>query len=124
MRFYGEIVLVSALLDPQGRNPKDRPCVIVTPNVDLEAGMPLQVVAITTFIPDPMPDDHVPLPWQAPRHPKTGLNRRNAAVCSWLARVAEDRVIRSVGFIPGKQLMEIAEILERRRHAEGEPTGE
>lgn len=123
MRFYGEIILISALLDPQERNPKDRPCVIVTPNADLDTGLPLQVVAITTFIPDPMPDDHVLLPWQPPHHPKTGLNKRNAAVCSWLARVAEDRVIRSVGFVPGKQLMEIAEILARLDAAEGESTG-
>jgi mRNA-degrading endonuclease toxin of MazEF toxin-antitoxin module len=124
MRFYGEIVLVSALLDPQGRHPKDRPCVIVTPNDELGEGLPLQVVAITTYLPTPLPADHVLLPYMDPRHPKTGLNKKNAAVCSWLARIAEDRVIRSVGFTPGKQLVAIAELLERRRLAGGEPTGE
>jgi PemK-like, MazF-like toxin of type II toxin-antitoxin system len=113
MRFYGEIVLVTGLLDPQGRNPKDRPCVVVTPTADLEQGLPLQVVAITTWVPDPLPDDHVLLPWQPPRHPKTGLNKKNAAVCSWLARVDEGQVLRSVGAVPGKQLLVIAEILAR-----------
>jgi mRNA interferase MazF len=123
MRAYGEIVVVSDLLDPQGRNPKDRPCVVVSPTTDIEAGLPLQVVAITTLLPDPLPDDHVLLPWQPPRHPRTGLNKRNAAVCSWLAWVEEDRVIRPVGFVPGKQLLEMARVLERIA-AEGESTGE
>jgi len=27
---YGDIVLVADFVDPQGRNPKDRPCVVVT----------------------------------------------------------------------------------------------
>jgi mRNA interferase MazF len=123
MRSYGEIVLISALLDPQGRNPKDRPCVIVSPTAELEAGLPLQVVAITTLLPDPLPADHVLIPWQHPRHPRTGLNRRAGAVASWVAWVEEDRVIRPVGFVPGKQLLELARILERLA-AEGERAGD
>jgi len=113
MRAYGEIILVSALLDPQGGNPKDRPAVIVTPTREIDSTSPLQVVAVTTLLPDPLPDDHVLLPWQLPRHPRTGLNRRCAAVVSWLARVEEARVIRTVGLVPGRQLREIAAILVR-----------
>lgn len=112
-RAYGEIVLVSALLDPQGRNPKDRPAVIVTPTGEIDPALAFQVVAVTTLLPDPLPDDHVLLPWQRPRHPRTGLNRRCAAVASWLARVDEARVIRSVGVVPGRQLLEIAAVLDR-----------
>jgi len=112
-RAYGEIVLISALLDPQGRNPKDRPAIIITPTAEIDPSLPLQVIAVTTFLPDPLPDDHVLLPWQQPRHPRTGLNKRCAAVCSWLARVDESRVIRSVGFVPDRPLVEIAAILAR-----------
>lgn len=112
---YGEIVLVSAILDPQGRNPKDRPAVIVTPEDRIDEGQSIEIVAITTLIPDPLPDDHVLLPWHRPKHPRTGLNKRCAAVCSWLAWVDESRVIRSVGFVPGRQLLEIASVLRRLR---------
>jgi mRNA-degrading endonuclease toxin of MazEF toxin-antitoxin module len=113
MRTHGEIVLVSALLDPQGRNPKDRPCVVISPASEPGEGLPIKVVAITTLIPDPMPDDHVLIPYQRPRHPRTGLNRRAAAVCSWIEWIDEGRVIRPVGFVPARQLLAIAQVLAR-----------
>jgi mRNA-degrading endonuclease toxin of MazEF toxin-antitoxin module len=123
MPSIGEIVLISALLDPQGRNPKDRPCVVIASNDDLDQGPMIQVVAISTLIPDPLPDDHVLIPWQRPRHPRTGLTKRAAAVCSWLTWVDEDRVIRPVGFVPDKQFLKMAQALERIA-TEGESTGE
>jgi mRNA-degrading endonuclease toxin of MazEF toxin-antitoxin module len=110
---YGDIVLFSAVLDPQGGNPKDRPAMVVTPEEAIEQGQPIEVVAITTLIPDPLPDDHVLLPWQLPRHPRTGLNKRCAAVGSWLASIPQDRVIRIVGFAPARRLVELAVILDR-----------
>lgn len=112
---YGEIVIVAGLLDPQGRNPKDRACVVVSPTDQNEAGGALDVVAITTKLPDPLPADHVPLPWQLPRHPRTGLNKRGAAVCSWLAEVDPSRVVRPIGAVPGRQMLEIAAILRSLR---------
>ena len=52
MHKFGDIVLVSALLDPQGGNPKDRPCVVVTnPATPLPENRQL-VVAISTVLPD------------------------------------------------------------------------
>jgi hypothetical protein len=76
---YGSIVLVADMLDPHGRNPKDRPCVIVTDPEAIPEGRQL-VVAISTVLPAILPDDYVLLPWQRPYHPKTGLNKRNAAI--------------------------------------------
>ena len=107
----GDIVIVVGLLDPQGRNPKDRACVVVSPPGPAEAGTPLQVVAITTLLPDPLPSDHVPLPWHLQRHPRTGLNKRNAAVCSWLVEVESSRVDRVIGHVPAKSLLQIAAVL-------------
>jgi mRNA-degrading endonuclease toxin of MazEF toxin-antitoxin module len=124
MREFGQIVLVSDLLDPQGRNPKTRPAVIVTPTAEIDPRLPLQVVAVTTFLPDPLPADHVLLPWQHPRHPRTGLNKRCAAVCTWLARVDEGRVIRHVGIVPGRQLLEIESILARLAGPDEEGEGD
>jgi mRNA-degrading endonuclease toxin of MazEF toxin-antitoxin module len=110
---YGDIVIISGLPDPRGRNPKDRPAVIVTPTDEMDADGPIFVVAITTTLTEPMPDDHVPLPWQRPKHPRTGLNARNAVVCHWLAMVEPDRVERVIGIVNNAELGRINEILRR-----------
>ena len=110
---YGDIAIVSGLPDPFGRNPKDRPVVIVTPTDELREGRPIFVVAITTTLPDPLPDDYITLPWSRPRHPRTGLNSRNAVVCHWLVEVELSRVLRTIGRAPASKLDEIEEILRR-----------
>ena len=69
---FGDIILVFALLDPQGRNPKDRPALVIGAAVDAESRTRSEVMAITTLIPDPLPEDHFLLPWQLPTHPRTG----------------------------------------------------
>ncbi len=55
---------------------KLRPAIIVTPSDRITLTAPLDVVAVTSRLPEPLPDDHVLLPWHAQRHPRTGLNRR------------------------------------------------
>jgi hypothetical protein len=119
---YGEIVLVSNLPDPRGRNPKDRPAVVMTRTEEIDSGASLAVVAITTTLPDPLPDDYVPLPWFRPRHPRTGLNTRNAAVCHWLAIIEESKVLRAIGQVPTRHLARIDAIL--RRLADEGPSSE
>jgi hypothetical protein len=109
---YGSIVLVADMLDPQGRNPKDRPCVIATDPGSTPEGYEL-VVAISTVLPSPLPDDYVPLPYMDPRHPRTGLNKRNAAIGGWVEVIEESRIIRKLGHVPGKQLKALTEILAR-----------
>jgi mRNA-degrading endonuclease toxin of MazEF toxin-antitoxin module len=51
--------------DPQGRNPKRRPAVIVTPNDDIAPDGVVRVVAISTRIEEAPPDVQVELPWDA-----------------------------------------------------------
>ncbi len=109
---YGSIVLVADMLDPHGRNPKDRPCVVVTDPEAMPDGWEL-VVAISTVLPDPLPDDYVPLPYMNPRHPRTGLNKRNAAIGGWVEVMEESRILRKLGHVPGKQLKALTEILAR-----------
>ncbi len=108
---YGEIVIIESLLDPNGRNPKDRACVIVTPSDEIEEGATLDVVAISSLVPDVIPFDQIPIPWHAQRHPRTGLNKKNVAVCAWQAEVEDSRVIRSIGHVPDKQMGQIAVVL-------------
>ena len=83
---FGQIVWTE-LADANGTR-KLRPAVVVTPTDQIVANGPLNVVAVTSRLPQPIPDDHVMLPWHQQGHPRTGLNRRCAAVCSWVARIA------------------------------------
>ncbi len=107
----GDIVIIVDLFDPQGRNPKDRPCVLVSPPERFAVGGPFDVVAITTLLPDPLPFDHVPLPWHPRHHPRTGLNKRNAAVCSWRVEVEASRILRKIGHVTLRRLLQIDALL-------------
>jgi hypothetical protein len=100
---YGQIVIVSEMTDPNGVNPKDRPSVVVTPTDELDPDGPIIVVAISTLLPGITPEDHVELPWHLRGHPRTGLRTRCAAVTSWIQEVPTQRIIRSIGAVPGKQ---------------------
>jgi mRNA-degrading endonuclease toxin of MazEF toxin-antitoxin module len=113
----GDIVIVVDLLDPQGRNPKDRPCVLLSSSERIAAGGPFEVVAITTFTPDPLPFDHVALPWQpqGQTRSRTGLDKPNAVVCSWLVEVEASRVVRTIGHVPGKRMSQIDAVLRALR---------
>ena len=79
---------------------KLRPAVIVTPTDRLSAAEPFDVVAITSRLGNPLPDDHVLLPWHAQGHPRTQLNRRCAAVCTWMAQIVESDLQDVAGLVP------------------------
>ncbi len=83
---------------------KLRPAVIVTPADRLTPTGPFDVVAVTSRLPQRLPNDHVVLPWHPRGHPRTGLNRRCAAVCSWVARIAEAGVQDVAGIVPASVL--------------------
>ena len=59
---------------------KVRPAVVVSATADIAAGQPVRVVAITTRLPTPLPDDHVSLPWDRQGKARSGLRRKCAAV--------------------------------------------
>lgn len=100
---YGSIVIVAQLADPRGVNPKDRRCIVVTPEAEaVGPGGSIRVVAISSVVPDPLPADLVPLPWQLPFHPVTKLIKPSVAVCGWIARVEVARIIQSRGKVPTK----------------------
>jgi hypothetical protein len=86
---------------------KERPAVIVTASDQIQADQPLELVAITSRLPDPIPADHVLLPWHAQGHPRTGLNRRCAAVCSWTCRILPTDIRDIAGVVPGELLLRI-----------------
>jgi hypothetical protein len=86
---------------------KLRPAVIVTPPDQLVPAGPFDVVAITSRLADPLPDDRVLLPWDRRGHPRTGLNRRCAAVCTWLAQIVAGDIQDVAGIVPASILVTI-----------------
>jgi mRNA-degrading endonuclease toxin of MazEF toxin-antitoxin module len=102
----GRIVWVE-LLDPQGRNPKCRPAVIVTPDTDIAPAGEVWVVAISTQMEEAPAEVQVELPWDRRGHPRTGLKERSAAVCTWLEKVPVSSIKECAGIVPGRQLLDI-----------------
>jgi len=55
-------IVWAEIADPNGHR-KLRPAVIVTPTDQVATSGPLEVVAVTSRLEDPLPADHVLLPW-------------------------------------------------------------
>lgn len=108
----GSIVRVETP-DPQGRNFKRRPVVIVHPTEEIEPDEPIICVAITGEIPKKVPEGCVLIPYQAGGHPRTGLKKRCAAMCSWFFRITEDQIIEHMGKVPKSQLEAILTLLAK-----------
>jgi hypothetical protein len=85
------------------------------PTDQIVPGAKLRVVCVSTKLEDPCPPHHIPLPWQRPHHPKTGLNKPNVAKCNWLARADQVDVIKVMGFAPSRRLARIEEELRKLR---------
>jgi hypothetical protein len=79
---------------------KLRPAVIVAPTDQLPSTGPFDLVAITSRLANPLPADYVLLPWHPAGHPRTGLNRRCAAVCSWLVQIVAADIQDVAGIVP------------------------
>lgn len=86
---------------------KVRPAVVITATADIATGQPVRVVAITTRLPTPLPDDHILLPWDRQGKARSGLRRRCAAVASGLAEIAVTDVQEIVGILPPAEITEI-----------------
>jgi|SRR4051812_4187328 hypothetical protein len=115
---FGRIVWAD-LADANGIR-KLRPAVVVTSNDRIAPNRPVELIAITSRLPDPLPDDHVLLPWHAQGHPRTGLNRKCAAVCRWLCRALPEDIKEFAGIVPGKTLLKIVDkIAEFQKSIDG-----
>jgi mRNA-degrading endonuclease toxin of MazEF toxin-antitoxin module len=119
-------VIWAELVDANGFR-KVRPGVVVTATADIAAGQPVRVVAITTRLPQPLPDDHVMLPWNRQGTARSGLRRKCAAVASWQVEIPVADVRQVVGILPpatiGELLAKISVILPPPPPAGAEATG-
>ena len=78
----------------------------------------LMIVAVTSRVPETLPDDHVLLPWHPQGHPRTGLNRRSAAVCSWLSKITPSEILDVSGVVPGPELLAILTKIDANQKSE------
>lgn len=99
-------VIWSELADTNGFR-KVRPAVVVTATSKIAEGGNLHVLAITTRLADPLPDDHVLLPWDRQGKARSGLRRKCAAVTSWVAEIAVSEVQQVVGILPPATIDEL-----------------
>ena len=95
-------IVFAEVLDPNGQNLKTRRVVVLTPDIELAAGFPIVIAGVTGTLPNPLTADYVRLPYKKPpgRHPKTGLTREAAVLCTWIASIAPDDIRGRSGFVP------------------------
>ena len=75
---------------------------VLTPDIELAAGFPIVVAGVTGTLPNPLTADYVKLPYKnlPGRHPKTGLTKEAAVLCTWVLSITLDDVRGRSGFVP------------------------
>jgi hypothetical protein len=95
-------IIFAEVLDPNGQNLKTRRVVVLTPDTELASGLPIVVAGVTGTLPNPLTLDYVKLPYKNPpgRHPKTGLTKQAAVLCTWVIPITHDAIKGRSGFVP------------------------
>lgn len=121
----GRIVWVE-LLDPQGRNPKRRPAVVLTPTAEIRADREVVVAALSSQIDQSPADVSVEVPWQPGGHPRTKLNKRNVVVCTWLVTLPAASIQPGDlgGAVPFAQMARVLEIVRSLTESANPPPSE
>lgn len=107
-------IVWAELPSSDGTQLKRRPSVVVTPTNEIVAGKPFMVVAATTKFTEPLPSDHVRLPWHSAGKVRTQLRQPTVVVCTWLFAIQETDIHKYGGVVPPKTMLEIDQILKRR----------
>lgn len=103
---HGRVVWVT-IADPQGRNPKRRPAVILTPTDDIAEGGEIDVVGITTSFELAPAEVQTELQFDPRGSCRSGLRERSWAVATWVMRLPVAAIESYGGTIPGRQMAEI-----------------
>ena len=108
----GSVVWIE-IADPNGHQ-KIRPAVIVTPTSAIAPGQSVHLVAITTRVPEPMPEAYVLLPWDPQGKARSGLRRKCAAVAHWQVEIPIEDVQSIVGVLPPSVMSELLSKIARQ----------
>lgn len=116
-------IVWAEVLDPQGRNPKRRPAVVLTPTAEIRAEGDVVVAALSTQTELSPPGVSVELPWHRDGHPRTKLNRRNVVVCTWLVTlpVASIQPDDTGGLVPFAEMARVLEIVRSLQSPRPDP---
>jgi len=106
-------VILVAVTDPRGKNPKPRPAVILTHTEELSRAEEFVVAAISTTFSEPLPPDYVELPWAEDGRAMTGLRQPSVVKCRWLKRVRRDEILRVAGHIPPRLMLKIMQLVTK-----------
>jgi mRNA-degrading endonuclease toxin of MazEF toxin-antitoxin module len=100
-------VVLAQLADPRGQNPKVRPAIVVSADAEIQEGRPLFLVAITSNVVEPLPENQVELPWDPTGKARSGLKKRSVAVCDWVVTAEQGHIERVIGHLPPTFMVEI-----------------
>ena len=90
--------------DPNGRNPKTRPLILVSP---LDENGNHDAVAVSSQVDLFREDCCVFLPWNHGGHIKTQLSKKCIARCDWMVKLKPSDVARVGGIVPQQTLIKI-----------------
>jgi len=82
---------------------------VITATDEIVMDAPVVGVAVSTLVREPLPADHIELPWHIHGHPSTGLRKRSVAVCRWLVEVHPSDLEPTDAYVPSKTLLRILE---------------
>jgi len=102
-------IVIASLLDPQGRNRKVRPAVVLTATAKITDDAPFLAVAITGNLSRAW--DEVLLPWNSQGRGRTKLTKPCVAKCSWLVRLMKTEIVEVRGHVPNAPLNKIIQIV-------------
>lgn len=106
--------VVWAKVPDANRHEKLRPAVIVSPTKDIGPEKPIRLVAVTTRLSEPLPEDHVLLPWDAQGKARSGLRRKCAAVASWRITVSAKEILSVVGLLSPAIMAQLLATISRQ----------
>jgi hypothetical protein len=110
---FGDILLVRDVVDPRGRNPKDRPILCLDDFAAIKTSSMFLGLATSTSFRFPLKPDEVLLYDRLGASDRTGLSRPCVAKCSWIYLFEKDRIIKKLGAAFEHQLHQIIEKLDR-----------
>ena len=94
---FGQIVLAPVVDGTPDKNPKDRPCVIISKNTENDAGEDFLIIPITKDIPNPCPFYNIIIPHDNESRKITRLKYYSVAKCNWAFEIPQQRIIRPFG---------------------------
>jgi mRNA-degrading endonuclease toxin of MazEF toxin-antitoxin module len=107
-------IVIASVPDPAGGNPKERPLVVISSTVDVEAGKPVVAAAISTQFAEPLAPTEVRLPFHPKGSARTGLTKPCVAKCNWLCTLQQSAVRATRGYVSGKVLKSILSIVNQQ----------